>query len=67
VCIVLLHVPCCTQSTTCRILSAVLQWFDVWKGLVQLAHYRKQRIQVFFFPGQVSRTADVTISCSLLL
>jgi hypothetical protein len=29
------------------------KWFDVWKGLVQLAHYRKQRIQVFFFPGQV--------------
>jgi hypothetical protein len=31
------------------------KWFDVWKGLVQLAHYRKQRIQVFFFPGQVGQ------------
>jgi hypothetical protein len=40
----------------------------VWKELVQLAHYRKQRIQVFFFPGQVSRTvtADANIRRDLL-
>jgi hypothetical protein len=28
-------------------------WFDEWQALVELAHHRKQRIQVFFFPGQV--------------
>jgi hypothetical protein len=31
------------------------KWFDVCKRLVQLAHYRKHRIQVFFFPGQVGQ------------
>jgi hypothetical protein len=39
-------------STFCVCVFAA-QWFDVWKGLAQLAHYRKQRMQVFFFPGQV--------------
>jgi hypothetical protein len=29
------------------------RWFDEWRGLVELAHHRHQRIQVFFFPGQV--------------
>jgi hypothetical protein len=28
-------------------------WFGVWTDLVILAHHRKQRVQVFFFPGQV--------------
>jgi hypothetical protein len=30
-------------------------WFELWKSHVVLAHFRKQVVQVFYFPGQVGQ------------